>query len=216
MELSAAFEERVRQMEDARNQRLALLHAEKELQAAKSRLLDAKIAAAHRVERRRLLLERRAADLASRALAARANIDAARARRIAISSDISSVRDEIEEAERREEDWDRFYEAKTKEMEEFQAVSRRFEETTREEVQRLRDLVSQLKSNLEELQTSEMYSNNAEIAAAEVRKSDLTGKKTKLDESLASAHQFRALLQQQLQKAFQSQVGGQETSQTAI
>lgn len=73
----------------------------------------------------------------------------------------------------------------------------------------------QLKSKLEELQTSEMYSNNVEIAAAEARKSDLTAKKVKLDESLASAHQFRVLLRQQLQKAFQSQVGDKDTSQTA-
>lgn len=54
------------------------------------------------------------------------------------------MRDEIEESEQREEDWDRFYESKRKEMEEFQAVSQRFEEATREEVQRLRDLVSQV------------------------------------------------------------------------
>uniref|UniRef100_A0A0A9A0U1 Uncharacterized protein n=1 Tax=Arundo donax TaxID=35708 RepID=A0A0A9A0U1_ARUDO len=101
-------------------------------------------------------------------------------------------------------------------MEEFQAVSGRFEVETREEVQRLRELVSQLKSTLEELQNSKMYSNNAEIAAAEARKSDLTAKKAKLDENLASARQFRVLLQQQLQKAFQSQVGDQQTAQTAI
>jgi predicted solute-binding protein len=54
------------------------------------------------------------------------------------------MRGEIEEAERREQDWDRFYEAKRKEMEEFQAESRRFEAQTREEVQRLRDSVSQV------------------------------------------------------------------------
>jgi hypothetical protein len=60
-----------------------------------------------------------------------------------------------------------------------------------------------------------MYSNNAEMAAAEARKSDLTAKKAKLDESLASALQFRALLQQQLQKALQSQVGDQAISQAA-
>lgn len=54
------------------------------------------------------------------------------------------MRAEIEEAERREEDWDRFYEAKRKEMEEFQAESRRFEAETRDEVQSLRDLVSQV------------------------------------------------------------------------
>lgn len=60
-----------------------------------------------------------------------------------------------------------------------------------------------------------MYSNNTEIAAAEARKSDLIAKKANLGESLASARQFRALLQQQLQKAFQSQVddGDQKAAQ---
>lgn len=128
------------------------------------------------------------------------------------------MRGEIEEAERREEDWDRFYEAKRKELEEFHAESRRFEAGTREEVQRLRDSVSQLKFTLQELQTSAIYSNNTEIAAAEARKSDLTAKKAKMGESLASARQFRALLQQQLQKAFQSQVdnGDQKEAQATI
>nr|BAD28267.1 hypothetical protein [Oryza sativa Japonica Group] len=306
MELSAAFEERVRQMEDARNHRLSLLHAEKELQAERSRLLDTKLASARRLERRRLLLERRAADLASRALSARAGIDAARARRVAISRDLRqarayasptqtpppsrllkfphphrSVRGEIEEAERREEEWDRFYEAKRKEMEEFQAMSGWFEAAARDEVQSLRDLVSQklsafvglpdgplfelkaivchyvemepllkissrtcarqnillsanavnpylhtsdclqllmvqLKSTLQEHHGGVMYLNNAEITAAEARKSDLMAKKAKLDESLASARQFRALLQQQLQKSFASQIGDQKTTQTTI
>ncbi|KAL5211780.1 hypothetical protein ABZP36_022627 [Zizania latifolia] len=216
MELSAAFEERVRKMEDARNHRLSLLHAEKELQAEKSYLLDAKLATARRLERRRLLLERHAADLASRALAARADIDVARARRLAVARDLSSVRGEIEEAERKEEEWDRFYEAKRKEMEEFQAMAKRFEADARKEVQRLRDLVYQLKSTLQEHHGGVMYLNNAEIATAEARKSDLTAKKAKLDESLASARQFRALLQQQLQKAFASQVGDQKATPTTI
>nr|XP_025879132.1 serine/arginine repetitive matrix protein 1 isoform X1 [Oryza sativa Japonica Group] len=128
----------------------------------------------------------------------------------------SSVRGEIEEAERREEEWDRFYEAKRKEMEEFQAMSGWFEAAARDEVQSLRDLVSQLKSTLQEHHGGVMYLNNAEITAAEARKSDLMAKKAKLDESLASARQFRALLQQQLQKSFASQIGDQKTTQTTI
>ena len=68
------------------------------------------------------------------------------------------MRDEIEEAERREEDWDRFYEAKRKEMEEFQAVAQRFEAETREEVQRLRNLVSQVWS-----QPNPMHPYNYEL-----------------------------------------------------
>ena len=65
-----------------------LTQAEKEIQAAKSRILAAKLAAARRLERRRLLLERRAADVASRALAARADIDAARLRRLAAAREL--------------------------------------------------------------------------------------------------------------------------------
>jgi len=65
-----------------------LTQAEKEIQAAKSRILAAKLAAARRLERRRLLLERRAADVASRALTARADIDAARLRRLAAAREL--------------------------------------------------------------------------------------------------------------------------------
>uniref|UniRef100_J3LBA8 Uncharacterized protein n=2 Tax=Oryza brachyantha TaxID=4533 RepID=J3LBA8_ORYBR len=101
-------------------------------------------------------------------------------------------------------------------MEEFQAMSGRFEAEARNEVQMLRDLVSQLKSTLQQHHGGVMYLNNAEITAAEARKSDLMVKKAKLDESLSSASQFRALLQQQLQKAFASQVGDQKAAQTTI
>lgn len=123
------------------------------------------------------------------------------------------MRAEIEEAERKEEDWDRFYESKRKEMQQFQAMSQQFEVEASKEVQMLKDMVSQLQSTLQEHQSSGMYSNDADIAAAEARKSDLTSKKAKLDESLASARQFRALLQKQLQKAFASQVGDQKATQ---
>ncbi|XP_037419446.1 cytokinesis protein sepA-like [Triticum dicoccoides] len=84
-----------------------------------SRLLAAKAAAARRLERHRLLLERRATDLASRALAARADIDATYARRLAAACDISSTNGEIEDAQQKAEEWDRFDESKRKEMEEF-------------------------------------------------------------------------------------------------
>ncbi|KAF7083421.1 hypothetical protein CFC21_087214 [Triticum aestivum] len=212
MELSSAFEERVRQMEDARNHCMSRLQAEKEILAAKSRLLAAKVAAARRLERRRLLLERRSADLASRALAARAGIEATHARRLAVARDISSTNGEIEEAQRAEE-WDRFYESKRKEMEEFRAMSQQFEAGTRQEVQRLKASVSQLQAALQELQSSGLHSDDAGIGAAEARKADLMAKKAKLDETLAAARQFRALLRQQLQKAFASQVRDQKAAQ---
>uniref|UniRef100_A0A453K533 Uncharacterized protein n=1 Tax=Aegilops tauschii subsp. strangulata TaxID=200361 RepID=A0A453K533_AEGTS len=88
-----------------------------------SRLLDAKAAAARRLERRRLLLEHRAIDLASRALAARVDIDATHARCLAVAHDISSTNGKIEDAQRKAEEWDRFYESNRMEMEEFRPSS---------------------------------------------------------------------------------------------
>ncbi|KAL5206784.1 hypothetical protein ABZP36_034993 [Zizania latifolia] len=108
-----------------------------ELQAKKSRLLDVKLAATRR-------LMRHAADLASRALVAHIDIDVAWARCLVLAHDLNSMKGEIEEAERKEEEWDHFYEAKRNEMEEFQAMAKRFEADDRKEVQRLRDLVSQV------------------------------------------------------------------------
>ncbi|SPT20729.1 unnamed protein product [Triticum aestivum] len=59
---------------------------------------------------------------------------------------------------------------------------------------------------LQELQSSRLHSDDAGIGAAEAWKAYLMAKKAKLDETLVAARQFRALLQQQLQKAFASQI----------
>ncbi|XP_037474058.1 uncharacterized protein LOC119350229 [Triticum dicoccoides] len=88
-----------------------------------SRLLTAKATAARRLERCLLLLERHAADLASRALATHADIDATHARRLAVARNISSANGEIEDAQQKAEEWDHFYESKRKEMEEFRPSS---------------------------------------------------------------------------------------------
>ncbi|XP_044358622.1 uncharacterized protein [Triticum aestivum] len=58
---------------------------------------------------------------------------------------------------------------------------------------------------LQELQSSGLHSDDVGIGAAEAWKAYLMAKKAKLDETLAAARQFRALLRQQLQKAFASQ-----------
>uniref|UniRef100_A0A453SEY6 Uncharacterized protein n=1 Tax=Aegilops tauschii subsp. strangulata TaxID=200361 RepID=A0A453SEY6_AEGTS len=141
-----------------------------------SRLLAAKAAAARLLERRRLLLERRAMDLASHALAARTDIDATHARRLAVARDISSTNGEIEVAQQKAEEWDRFYESKRKEMEEFRAMSQQFEAGARQEVQRLKASVSQLHAALQELQSSGLHWDDAGIGAAEARKADLMAK----------------------------------------
>jgi len=66
---------------------------------------------------------------------------------------------------------------------------------------------------LQELQSSGLHSDDVGIGAAEAWKAYLMAKKAKLDETLAAARQFRALLRQQLQKAFTSQVRDQKAAQ---
>nr|XP_040245404.1 uncharacterized protein LOC120964650 [Aegilops tauschii subsp. strangulata] len=178
--------------------------------SGESRLLDAKAAAARRLERRRLLLEHRAIDLASRALAARVDIDATHARCLAVAHDISSTNGKIEDAQRKAEEWDRFYESNRMEMEEFRPSSPQPPSTTAATTSQPHKeppgLVKfSVEAALQELQSSGLHSDDAGIGAAEAWKAYLMAKKAKLDESLAAARQFRALLRQQLQKAFASQ-----------
>ncbi|XP_064962924.1 LOW QUALITY PROTEIN: uncharacterized protein LOC103983320 [Musa acuminata AAA Group] len=228
MAAPSTFQERLQQMEATRTQRLALLRAEKEIQIAKSHLLSEKIEELRRAERRCLLLERRNAEIAHRILTNRTQIDAVDARYQAAAREYRhaliftpcllidsctnctfrwrggfgerDLKSAIEELEEREKERDGFYAANRAEMEEFKERQRRFVSDTREEVRKLRDWVSELKSSLKRLQGNDGYLNNAKIAAAEARKSELLAEKEKLDKNLASSSHLRTLLQKQLHK----------------
>lgn len=69
----------------------------------------------------------------------------------------------------------------------------------------VREHCSQLKSTLKDLQSKDGCSANAEIEAAEAKKSHPLAEKEKLDQKLASAYRFRTLLQKQIQQMFCSQ-----------
>lgn len=58
----------------------------------------------------------------------------------------------------------------------------------------------QLKSTLKDSQNNAKFTENVEVTAAEARKVELLDIKDKLDRTLASNYQLRALLQKQLQK----------------
>ncbi|XP_020100287.1 intermediate filament protein B [Ananas comosus] len=205
MALPSTFEERLQQMEVTLSQRLSLLQIEKDLQVAKSQLLATKLSSLRRMEQRRLLLERRRAELGFRILAARSEIDALEARYHAAAREIRAVKGEIEEVELRGKERDRWYEMKRLDMEEFKEMRTRFVAESREEVERLRNLVAELKSTLKDLQSKDGCSANAEIEAAEAKKSHPLAEKEKLDQKLASAYRFRTLLQKQIQQMFCSQ-----------
>ncbi|XBI09487.1 hypothetical protein VPH35_137021 [Triticum aestivum] len=192
MELSSAFKERVQRMEDARNHCMSRLQAKKDIQAAKSRLLASKAATARRLKRRRLLLECHAADLAPVPSPPAPTSTPPHKRHLVVACDISSANGEIEDAQWKAEEWDRFYESKRKEMQEFRAMSQQFEAGARQEVQRLKASIIGL------------HSDDAGIGTTEARKVGLIVKKAKLDATLAAARPLRAPLRQQLQKAFAS------------
>ncbi|XP_058095344.1 uncharacterized protein LOC131240859 isoform X1 [Magnolia sinica] len=199
MALPSAFQERLQQMEETRNQRLSLLKVEKELQSKKSLLLSAKLSNLRRMEQRCLLLEQRNVVLSFQILAKKSEIETVDAEYLSVAQQIRDLKSEIGELEECEKERERFYEMKVLEMEEFKNEVGRCVSLSSLEVQKLRNDVSELKSKLQELQGHDGYMNNLEIAAAEARKAELLDQKENLDRSLASNYKLRLLLQKHLQ-----------------
>nr|DAD33874.1 TPA_asm: hypothetical protein HUJ06_012725 [Nelumbo nucifera] len=189
MALSSAFQERLQQMEETRNQRLSLLQAEKELQSKKSLLLTTKIQKIRSMEQRCLVLEQKNAVLNLKILAHKTEIETLEAKYLS----------EVEEIEESEKQKDRFYESKRYEMEEFRRQVERRVLASRLQVQEMRNSLEELKSCLEELHGNNGYLNNSEIAAAESRKTKLIVAKEDIEKSLAANYQFKAQLHKQLQ-----------------
>ncbi|KAL3749685.1 hypothetical protein ACJRO7_010761 [Eucalyptus globulus] len=119
MSLSAAFGEWLEQLDRTRNQRLSLL--QRELQAAKSLVLESKRAAIRSMEERCLRLEWSLA---------------------------SELKCEVEELEEAEKEKDGFYRAQTGEMKDFKEATNGFVVDCQIRIEELRDELNEVKEKL--------------------------------------------------------------------
>ncbi|KAK1368945.1 putative kinetochore protein NDC80 [Heracleum sosnowskyi] len=207
--LPTGFKERLEQMELCRIQRLSLLQAEKELQFTKSQLLASKISSIKSADHRCLNLQQQIANKHFVISSLKSRIDLLDTEYLDVSQQVRVLKSEVQELEELEREKERYFDSEIKEMEGFKAEVEKFTDERRREVQELKNQAEQLKSSFVKLQGNIGCSDDSELAAAEIRKSELLAEKENLDCRLASSYQIRAQLQRQLQSILmtQSQAG---------
>ncbi|KAK7251989.1 hypothetical protein RIF29_35643 [Crotalaria pallida] len=197
MAFSAAFNERLHHMDRTRIHRLSQLQAEKELQSTKSRILASKLANIRAMEQRCFLLDHKIASHNFKILSLKSQIENLELKYESISQELRSLQNEVEELEELHMRKDSFYEAKMIEMIEFKEIADMFVAKCQMEVQSLRNRLNELRSSFKE--SNNRNSCNSEIAAAEMRRSELLAEKENVCRNVASNQQIKAKLQKQLQ-----------------
>ncbi|KAK2434306.1 hypothetical protein P8452_31462 [Trifolium repens] len=199
MALSAAFHERLEQMDRTRIQRLSLLQAEKELQAHKSRILASKLANIRAMEQKCWLFDRKIASHNFNLLSLKSQIENLEAKYDSLWQEFRSMQNEVEEIEELHKMKDSFYETKKMEMKEFKEMADKFVVKCELEVETLRNGVNELRSSFMDLKSDKRNSCNSEIAAAEARRLRLLAEKENVCRYIDSNHQIKAQLQNQVQ-----------------
>ncbi|CAH1419350.1 unnamed protein product [Lactuca virosa] len=115
------------------------------------------------------------------------------------------LKSEVENLEGLDKEKDKYYALKAREIDNFRARTEVFATESQMRVDELRNCVNELQSSFIQLQHSAGYSNNPDLAAAEMRKSELEATKASLDRNLASNYNTRAQLQKQLKSLLISQ-----------
>ncbi|KAI3495463.1 hypothetical protein L1887_37804 [Cichorium endivia] len=205
MALSSAFEERLFQMEETRNQRLSLLQAEKELQQNKSQILASKLSGIRYIEQRCLKLDHKIASQQFIISSLKSQLDRLDSIYLDQIQQFRVLKSETENLVELDKEKDKYFALKAREIDEFRARAEIFATECQRRVEELRNCVNELNSSFLQLQHSAGYSNNSDLTAAELRKSELQATKEKLDRSLASNYNTRAQLQKQLKSLLISQ-----------
>ncbi|KAA8519487.1 hypothetical protein F0562_013743 [Nyssa sinensis] len=207
MAFPSAFGERLEQMEQTRKQRLSILQAEKELQINKSQVLASKLTNIRAMEQRCLKLDHKMSSQHFIISSLKSEINRLDSKYLDNLQKIRVLKSEVEELEELEKEKEKLYDLKSREMEEFKAQVENFVVECKMRVQELRNIMNGLKSSFMELQANNGYMKNSEIAAAEMRKSELLAEKENWDRNMACNYQKRAQLQKQLQNSSGSYVG---------
>ncbi|XP_013633372.1 PREDICTED: uncharacterized protein LOC106339102 [Brassica oleracea var. oleracea] len=160
MALSAAFKERLDQMEFTRNQRLHLLQAEKELQMEKSQILASKHASIQFIERRCLMLEQKIAAQNLKITLLRSTIQDLDSKHRCSIQQLRTLKSEVEELEELDEERDKYYKLKRSEMNEFVQNVERFRSENRVQVESLRRRVKELSSTFDQVHKKNNYLRN--------------------------------------------------------
>ncbi|XP_058202102.1 uncharacterized protein LOC131316688 isoform X1 [Rhododendron vialii] len=198
MALPSLFRERLEQMEDTRNQRLSLLQTERELQIIKSQLLSTKLSNIRSLEQCCLKFEQKIASRKFAISSLKAQMDSLDSNYDHILQQIRVSKNEVEELEELEKQKESFYGLERHKMERFQAQVENFVVDCQMQVQELRNKINELKAIFVEVKANNEHLTGSEIAAAEMRKSELSAAKENLDRCLASNYQIRTQLQKQL------------------
>ncbi|KAL5771964.1 hypothetical protein ACOSQ2_011888 [Xanthoceras sorbifolium] len=205
MALSSAFRERLEQMENTRNERLSLLQAEKEAQSDKSQILSSKLGIIRSIELRCLLIDQKIASQNFKISSLKSEIEKLDAKYQDSSQRLRVLKSEVEELEEMEREKESYYRLKGFEMNEFLENVHDFVKEFRLRVEELRNKKNKLSSTFKELQGNNGYSSYSEIAAAEMRKSELVAMKENMNKNLDSNYEVRAQLQKQLQNVLSVQ-----------
>ncbi|KAI3800743.1 hypothetical protein L1987_28837 [Smallanthus sonchifolius] len=205
MAISSTFKERLEQMEDTRNQRLSLLQAEKELQLNKSQTLASKLSGIGYIEQRCLKLEHKVASQQFIISSIKSQLDHLDSVYLDQIQQFRVLKSEVENLEELDKEKDKYFALKAREIDEFRIRSEIFATECQRRVEEMRNCVNELNSSFIHLQHSAGYSDNSDLAAAELRKSELQAMKENVDRRLASNYETRAQLQKQLKSMLISQ-----------
>ncbi|KFK36360.1 hypothetical protein AALP_AA4G113300 [Arabis alpina] len=150
MALSAAFKERLDQMEFTRNQRLYLLQVEKEIQVNKSQILASKHASIQSIERKCLILDQKIAAQNLKITILKSTIEDLDSKYHCSVQQLRTLKSEVEELKELDKERDKYYKLKCSEMNEFMQNVEKFLSEKRLQVENLRERIKELSSTFKD------------------------------------------------------------------